>query len=106
MMIAALGTLPCRRPTRRVNMSVSLNLCKQRILGSSSTVRFAVLISLILVSMAVTREVAKAADRNHRQQFRGEARSTSRNVSVPPGRCNDQPGQAPVIGVAEIQGAG
>jgi hypothetical protein len=87
-------------------MNISLDLCQQRIPGFSSAVRFMVLLSLVLVSLAATREVTRAADHSHRQQFRGQARSTSRTVSVPPGRCNDQPGQPPVIGVAEIQGAG
>jgi hypothetical protein len=56
--------------------------------------------SLGLITAAVR------ADAQERVRFRAESQLTGRLVQPPPGRCVDEPGHPPVVGLLEVVGAG
>jgi hypothetical protein len=43
---------------------------------------------------------------HERKRFRADLQTTSRLVEPTPGRCSDQPGLSPVVGLLEVVGAG
>jgi hypothetical protein len=56
---------------------------------------------LALSAMATTSDAAE------RTRFRGQFQATTRTeIPPPPGRCDDEPGHAPVMGLLHAQGAG
>src|SRR5262249_639881 len=60
-------------------------------------------IDLTVSSMATDGSLAEA---HERKRFRADLQTTSRLVEPPPGRCSDQPGLSPVVGLLEVVGAG
>ena len=59
--------------------------------------------NLTLSSMAIHGSRAEAHERN---RFRADLQTTTRLVEPPPGRCADQHGLSPVVGLLEVVGAG
>ena len=60
-------------------------------------------ISLTVSSIATDGSLAHA---HERKRFRADLQTTTRLVEPPPGRCVDQHGSSPVVGLLEVVGAG
>src|SRR5262249_16793499 len=60
-------------------------------------------ISLTVSSIATDGSLAQA---HERKRFRADLQTTTRLVDPPPGRCVDQHGSSPVVGLLEVVGAG
>jgi hypothetical protein len=65
--------------------------------------RCALIVCTSLLAMSAS---AVTTDGAQRTPFRGQFQGTTRTVAAPPGRCVDEPGHAPVVGLVEVQGAG
>jgi len=60
-------------------------------------------INLTVSSMLIDDSLAEA---HERKRFRADLQTTTRLVDPPPGRCTDQHGLSPVVGLLEVVGAG
>lgn len=70
---------------------------------TTRTICQSVVVSMFLVGLVATAPRTEAHSRKH---FRADLQGTSRLVAAAPGRCLDEPGYAPVIGMLEVVGAG
>jgi hypothetical protein len=70
--------------------------------------RLALIVILTFVGISLTGSTmdGSLAQAHERKRFRAFLQTTSRLVEPPPGRCSDQPGLPPVVGLLEVVGAG
>jgi hypothetical protein len=75
--------------------------------------RFTLFLIFVLTFIGISLTVASVmamdgprAKGHERKRFRAYLQTTSRLIPPPPGRCNDQPGLPPVVGLLEVVGAG
>jgi hypothetical protein len=66
-------------------------------------IRQSAIVAIFLVGLAGT---ALRTEADSRKRFRADLQTTTRLVAPPPGRCSDEPGHAPVVGLLEVVGAG
>jgi hypothetical protein len=67
--------------------------------------------AVTLICMSLTVSSAMATDdrqggAHERKRFRADLQTTSMLIQPPPGRCDDQPGHQPVVGLLDVVGAG
>ena len=72
---------------------------KKAVLGMS---RFTIT-SVLLIALGITQNSVRAEER---RRFRADLQTASRLVEAPAGRCNDEPGKPPVVGLLEVIGTG
>src|SRR5262249_5356323 len=69
-----------------------------------------VILALTFIGMSLTVSLmatdGSLAQAHERKRFRADLQTTTRLVEPPPGRCIDQPGLPPVVGLLEVVGAG
>jgi hypothetical protein len=62
---------------------------------------------IAITSLLALSGTATTSHASERTRFRGQFQATTRTViPPPPGRCDDEPGHVPVVGLLEAQGAG
>ena len=66
-------------------------------------IRQSATVGIVLVVLAGT---APRPEAHSRKRFRADLQTTSRLVASPSRRCHDEPGNAPVVGLLEVLGAG
>ena len=69
-----------------------------------------VILALTFIGMSLTVSLmatdGSLAQAHERKRFRADLQTTTRLVDPPPGRCVDQHGSSPVVGLLEVVGAG
>jgi hypothetical protein len=63
-------------------------------------------LTFVGIGLTVSGIDGSLAQAHERKRFRADLQTTTRLVEPPPGRCSDQPGLSPVVGLLEVIGAG
>ena len=63
-------------------------------------------LTFVGIGLTVSGIDGSLAQAHERKRFRADLQTTTRLVEPPQGRCSDQPGLAPVVGLLEVVGAG
>jgi hypothetical protein len=59
--------------------------------------------SVLLIALGITQNSIRAEER---RRFKADLQTASRLVEAPAGRCDDEPGKSPVVGLLEVVGTG
>jgi hypothetical protein len=77
----------------------SLSTPKNVVLGMSRVT----ITSVLLIALGITQNSVRAEER---RRFKADLQTASRLVEAPAGRCNDELGKPPVVGLLEVVGTG
>jgi hypothetical protein len=77
----------------------SLSRSKNVVLGMSRIT----ITSVLLIALGITQNSVRAEER---RRFKADLQTASRLVEAPAGRCDDEPGNSPVVGLLEVVGSG